>query len=293
LIKFRGADGAVKELLALKGESTYDIAVRFGNFKGTEKQWIDRLVLLSSSGRLETEQVPKRDADVVNKLFLESMVEEHNQSEVAHQDLRERVGACIKDVSYDGKTGVFTFLTDGGEEHTVDLPLEQIVVGGEYDEESNNIYLNLANGSVITIDASKIGAAAMSNKVDKVTTTGGGRCYGVSSIGNQTMYSIAEPAFSRTLVFRDWNGRAEISDLAPDKWNEEEGRYIIADEGIMNYKSVREYTHYIMNGMYAELADYVDSVSLSDIFQMKQVMRDALAIMARWVNISQNTGKAW
>lgn len=51
-----------------------------------------------------------------------------------------RINAAFRDVSYDVKTGVLTFVTAGGDAHTVDLPLELLISDGwyaaPYDEQS-------------------------------------------------------------------------------------------------------------------------------------------------------------
>ena len=51
-----------------------------------------------------------------------------------------RINAAFRDVSYDVKTGVLTFVTAGGNAHTVDLPLELLISDGwyaaPYDEQS-------------------------------------------------------------------------------------------------------------------------------------------------------------
>lgn len=55
-------------------------------------------------------------------------------------EVAARINAAFRDVSYDVKTGVLTFVTAGGNAHTVDLPLELLISDGwyaaPYDEQS-------------------------------------------------------------------------------------------------------------------------------------------------------------
>lgn len=55
-------------------------------------------------------------------------------------EVAARINAAFRDVSYDVKTGVLTFVAAGGDAHTVDLPLELLISDGwyaaPYDEQS-------------------------------------------------------------------------------------------------------------------------------------------------------------
>jgi hypothetical protein len=75
-------------------------------------------------------------------------------------------------VSYNAETGVLTFKAKNGGEKTVDLPLELIVDGGSYEEETECVVLTLANGEKITIPLSRF-ADKIADEI-KTTRTGSG-----------------------------------------------------------------------------------------------------------------------
>ena len=54
-------------------------------------------------------------------------------------------------ITYDPETGTLNFLTQSGKTMSVDLPLEMIVSGGTYDEDTQDLVLRLANGDAILI----------------------------------------------------------------------------------------------------------------------------------------------
>lgn len=58
---------------------------------------------------------------------------------------------AFTNITYDKETGILTFTTTDGRVLSVDLPLELIVSGGRYDEESQNLVLTLSNGDEIQI----------------------------------------------------------------------------------------------------------------------------------------------
>ena len=58
---------------------------------------------------------------------------------------------AFTDISYDQASGVLTFKTTKGQAIEVDLPLELIVSGGTYDEDTQDLVLRLANGDAILI----------------------------------------------------------------------------------------------------------------------------------------------
>ena len=58
---------------------------------------------------------------------------------------------AFTNITYDQENGILTFTTTDGSVLSVDLPLELIVSGGRYDEESQNLVLTLSNGDEIQI----------------------------------------------------------------------------------------------------------------------------------------------
>lgn len=58
---------------------------------------------------------------------------------------------AFTNITYDQDNGILTFTTTDGRVLSVDLPLELIVSGGRYDEESQNLVLTLSNGDEIQI----------------------------------------------------------------------------------------------------------------------------------------------
>lgn len=58
---------------------------------------------------------------------------------------------AFTNITYDQENGILTFTTTDGRVLSVDLPLELIVSGGRYDEESQNLVLTLSNGDEIQI----------------------------------------------------------------------------------------------------------------------------------------------
>lgn len=55
------------------------------------------------------------------------------------------------DATYDPENGVLTFTSTNGKKTSIDLPLELIISGGEYDEENQDLVLMLASGDRISI----------------------------------------------------------------------------------------------------------------------------------------------
>ena len=58
---------------------------------------------------------------------------------------------AFTNITYDQKNGILTFTTTDGRVLSVNLPLELIVSGGRYDENSQNLVLILSNGDEIQI----------------------------------------------------------------------------------------------------------------------------------------------
>lgn len=67
-------------------------------------------------------------------------------------DLGLATNGVISNVSYEASTGVLTFEKEDGTSFTIDLPLELLIESGEYNPDTQQIVLTLANKDVITID---------------------------------------------------------------------------------------------------------------------------------------------
>lgn len=67
-------------------------------------------------------------------------------------DLGLATSGVISNVSYEASTGVLTFEKEDGTNFTIDLPLELLIESGEYNPDTQQIVLTLANKDVITID---------------------------------------------------------------------------------------------------------------------------------------------
>ena len=67
-------------------------------------------------------------------------------------DLGLATSSVISNVSYEASTGVLTFEKEDGTSFTIDLPLELLIESGEYNPDTQQIVLTLANKDVITID---------------------------------------------------------------------------------------------------------------------------------------------
>ena len=67
-------------------------------------------------------------------------------------DLGLATSGVISNVSYEASTGVLTFEKEDGTSFTIDLPLELLIESGEYNPDTQQIVLTLANKDVITID---------------------------------------------------------------------------------------------------------------------------------------------
>lgn len=67
-------------------------------------------------------------------------------------DLGLATSGVVSNVSYEASTGVLTFEKEDGTSFTIDLPLELLIESGEYNPDTQQIVLTLANKEVITID---------------------------------------------------------------------------------------------------------------------------------------------
>ena len=101
----------------------------------------------------------------------------------------------IKNVSYNQSTGTFTFTRHDNTTLTVDLPIEQTVKDGRYDENTNELVLVLVSGQEIKIPVS--GLIDDYDGVDTATI----QC--VVSADNKITCNIKSGSISKTLLTTD------------------------------------------------------------------------------------------
>ena len=101
----------------------------------------------------------------------------------------------IKNVSYNQSTGTFTFTRHDNTTLTVDLPIEQTVKDGRYDENTNELVLVLVSGQEIKIPVS--GLIDDYDGIDTATI----QC--VVSADNKITCNIKSGSISKTLLTTD------------------------------------------------------------------------------------------
>lgn len=91
------------------------------------------------------------ESAVTRKKIYTGAVDETKLSQGLRDRLRHLEESAFTNITYDQENGILTFTTTDGRVLSVDLPLELIVSGGRYDEESQNLVLTLSNGDEIQI----------------------------------------------------------------------------------------------------------------------------------------------
>lgn len=97
--------------------------------------------------------------------------------------------AAFVNIAYNATTGVITVTANDGSTKTIDLPMELLISSGEYDEESKDLVVTLANGQTIAIPLDEITSALVTQintKADKVTGATSGNLAGLDANGNLT-----------------------------------------------------------------------------------------------------------
>lgn len=119
------------------------------------------------------------------------------------------IASDIKNVSYNSTSGVFTFTRQDNTTVTIDIPIENIVNSGYYDDENQNLVLVLESGQEILIPASGL--------IDDYT---GGTSATVQvnvSSGNVITCNLVSGSISKTLLTSslqsEINGKANTSDI--------------------------------------------------------------------------------
>lgn len=131
---------------------TYMLCIRLLNENGEDLLNDFKIDMRVNSDRIIDESVTTsklKDAVVsTRKLADKSVTEAKLDSNVS-----DKLNSAFKQVKYDASNGHLTFTDSNGANVTIDLPLELIVSGGEYDDTENNeaIVLTLANGEKIRI----------------------------------------------------------------------------------------------------------------------------------------------
>lgn len=115
----------------------------------------------------------------------------------------------IKNVEYNSTTGVLTFTRHDNTTITVDLPVEEIVTRGYYDNLSQDLVLVLASGQEIRIPASGL--------IDDYTGTTSATIQVVVSADNKITCNIVSGSISKTLLTAELQseitGKANSSDV--------------------------------------------------------------------------------
>lgn len=115
----------------------------------------------------------------------------------------------IKNVEYNSTTGVLTFTKHDNTTITVDLPVEEIVSRGYYDNLSQDLVLVLASGQEIRIPASGL--------IDDYTGTTSTTIQVVVSNDNKITCNIVSGSISKTLLTTELQneitGKANASDV--------------------------------------------------------------------------------
>ena len=145
-------------------------------------------------------------------------------------------GNAIASYTFDSSTFQIKFFNGNGTQvgSTIDLPMESVVVSGEYDSTNKQIILTLENGNTIAIsvsdlvsgliptsdivdnlttnNASKVlsakqGKVLNDNKLDKLASSYHNCVYGHNSSGNEVSYDIDSAVRSNAIALRDSGGR--------------------------------------------------------------------------------------
>ena len=115
----------------------------------------------------------------------------------------------IKNVEYNSTTGVLTFTKHDNTTITVDLPVEEIVKSGYYDNLTQDLVLVLASGQEIRIPASGL--------IDDYTGTTSATIQVVVSANNEITCNIVSGSISKTLLTTalqdEITGKANTSDV--------------------------------------------------------------------------------
>ena len=115
----------------------------------------------------------------------------------------------IKNVAYNSTTGVLTFTKHDNTTITVDLPVEEIVKSGYYDNLTQDLVLVLASGQEIKIPASGL--------IDDYTGTTSATIQVVVSNDNKITCNVVSGSISKTLLTTELQteitGKANSSDV--------------------------------------------------------------------------------
>lgn len=107
----------------------------------------------------------------INEKYSELNVEIGAEVNARTNAINELKGCTVKEIGYDAQTGVLRFVPVEGETKYIDLPFELTVRGGRYDDESNKLILELANGDEIGIAVGDLTRAALEEAVGALSAT--------------------------------------------------------------------------------------------------------------------------
>lgn len=127
----------------------------------------------------------------------------------------------IKDISYNQNTATFTFTRHDNTTITIDLPLEQTVKDGRYDDDTNELVLVLVSGQEI-----KIPVTGLIDDYDGVTSA---TIQCVVSADNKITCNIKSGSVSKTLLTTDLQN--EINDkVNTNTFNTELGKKLSTND---------------------------------------------------------------
>lgn len=126
----------------------------------------------------------------------------------------------IKNVSYNSTTGVLTFTKHDNTTITVDLPVEEIVKSGYYDNLTQDLVLVLANSQEIRIPASGL--------IDDYIGTTSTTIQVVVSNDNKITCNIVSGSISKTLLTTELQSEINSKANASDVYNkvDSDNRYL-------------------------------------------------------------------
>ena len=184
------------------GEKTEELIGQMGEIP----EWSEdpegvTLVLRDTNGFVKTAKQGSADA------FEEA--DEHDAAAVG--DVREIYPRSVR-ISMDGTTYKvkLTSKTLQGvvlEESEIDLPMEELVVGAAFNEETRKVELQLKNGNKIAFDVNEL----IRGLVTEINTAS--RVYATDTDGEQTALKYSMGVESKTLVQRTSNGDVLVPDV--------------------------------------------------------------------------------
>lgn len=95
------------------------------------------------------------EVDVANKGTIQSQLNKHTQ-DMADKVTKAEAASFIEGIDYNGSTYTFTFTKYDGSTQIVDLPLENLIDRGYFDNTTKEIVLILSTGEEVKIPAASL-----------------------------------------------------------------------------------------------------------------------------------------